>query len=727
MVCVTNPNVNRLLCERHKSLDLICGSQPHCLSSGVEGVVSSFISQHAWKVSCIITPAFSLSEPPPPEKLLELLPVFVHFCCQPRQSKPLTMTDLSELNFKSGQPELTLPDWYQYEPLPSHEHTRVLVLEPGPNNSDNNVTPLVGSLRLFDLCDKTLEPFEAISYVWGPRSRTHVILIGGRPLPITASLRNALLQTRLPDRPRTLWADAICIDQSDRTEKGHQVAAMGRIYRKSRRTLICLGVQHPEAARKTARLIGKVNAMIENIQQMLGFSGAKGSFPYPATTCSLVNDPLWESGWNFMLEQPWFKRGWVVQEASLGPDADILWASVHIGWDSVLRVNYWLKCRGRFVHRARDTKVPSDLSIHHLYNFACRHPEEALLFDRNVMQASTASTLTMLFETRSFELSDPRDRIYAFMGLDTTDGFMLGLQLEPDYNRPHLDIYREFAVQYIKKTGDLSILSYVKHNEESLAKAGRRTVSDRPATPKSMPSWIPRWDLGRSLMLPFQTKQIDRPKEFMFREGGSVLGVRGLILGSVEYSTRQELSFPPGRADLISRGLLLLWKDVTAQSFPEDGPYSGREAFAFFDLLCPRRQFSTFKEWSASRADFVHMLQSTRQQQENVGHAPGKVKTLAERIRRRGPRRFVILSRGYYGIAPPVAQNGDAFALIYGTKTLSLLRPIEDRPGHYTIVGPIYVESKMVLDPHGSNQMGKGGRRRDWEEWNLTEEDINLC
>lgn len=430
-----------------------------------------------------------------------------------------------------------------------------------------------------------------------------------------------------------------------------------------------------------------------------------------------------------MVRQPWFTRGWVVQEASLGPDADILWASVQIGWVSVLRANYWLKFRGRYAYRARDTKVPNPLSIHHLHNFAYRHPEEAILFHKDALKTDAASTLTMLFRARRFELSDPRDRIYAFMALKTTDGFMADLQLEPDYDRPYLEIYREFAVRYIEETKDLDILSFIKHNEESLAKAGRGAVTGRPATPEDVPSWIPRWELGRSLRVPDQFKLGYQPKEFYFKEGGSVLTVRGLILGSVKYSAGQKKYCPPGQADLLLRKVLLLWSDVAAQSFLEEGPYSGREAFAFFDVLCPLGLFSDLEEWSKSRAEFVHMLQSSRQQQaQGSGQASGTptITTLAERVRRRGPRRFVMLSRGYYGMAPRVTQTGDVFALIYGTETLSLLRPIEGMSGRYKIVGPIYVESKIVLDPYGSNMMGRDGRR-DWEEWKLTAEDINLC
>lgn len=224
------------------------------------------------KVGSIIIRTCSMSTTPPRSHLSFFQ--FLFNLCQPRQSKHLTRTDPAEVKSKDSQFELTVPKWYQYEPLPTHKHTRVLVLEPGPNNSDENGDALVGSLRLLDLNGAYKKPFEAISYVWGPPARSHVILLDGHPLPITASLRDALLQTRLADQSRTLWADAICIDQRNKLEKGHQVAAMGRIYKTSKRTLICLGVQYPEHARDTAGLIEYVNTIIQSTQRSLGVSGA---------------------------------------------------------------------------------------------------------------------------------------------------------------------------------------------------------------------------------------------------------------------------------------------------------------------------------------------------------------------------------------------------------------------------------------------------------------------
>jgi hypothetical protein len=46
---------------------------------------------------------------------------------------------------------------------------------------------------------------------------------------------------RFVDGPRLVWADAICIDQTNNSERGHQVNIMGEIYRTARNVVVYLG------------------------------------------------------------------------------------------------------------------------------------------------------------------------------------------------------------------------------------------------------------------------------------------------------------------------------------------------------------------------------------------------------------------------------------------------------------------------------------------------------
>ena len=85
--------------------------------------------------------------------------------------------------------------------------------------------------------------YEALSYCWGTNDKSVTVRCNGALLAITSNLRTTLTNflTLPAQKPRVLWVDAICINQSDNVEKNHQVAMMARIYGQSQRVLIHLG------------------------------------------------------------------------------------------------------------------------------------------------------------------------------------------------------------------------------------------------------------------------------------------------------------------------------------------------------------------------------------------------------------------------------------------------------------------------------------------------------
>jgi hypothetical protein len=75
------------------------------------------------------------------------------------------------------------------------------------------------------------------------------IQVNEHTLKITKSLRSALFYLRKSDEPRTLWVDAICINQNDLKERGDQVRNMGEIYSRTSRTVVWLGPGDEETDR----------------------------------------------------------------------------------------------------------------------------------------------------------------------------------------------------------------------------------------------------------------------------------------------------------------------------------------------------------------------------------------------------------------------------------------------------------------------------------------------
>lgn len=132
---------------------------------------------------------------------------------------------------------------YTYTPLESPRHIRVIDLRP----SAIYAAPLRFSFAHIEL-SQARGSYEAISYVWGKPKRTHpVYLKDGAHLKdkshilVTSNFDEVLRWLRLRESPRRLWADAICIDQSNEKEKQNQIPLMKDIFKDASSVMACLG------------------------------------------------------------------------------------------------------------------------------------------------------------------------------------------------------------------------------------------------------------------------------------------------------------------------------------------------------------------------------------------------------------------------------------------------------------------------------------------------------
>jgi hypothetical protein len=123
---------------------------------------------------------------------------------------------------------------YQYEPLPNGRWFRILRLLPGQPGD-----PIRCELDIFAFDDAPA--YEPVSYAWGNTALSEEITCGGKQLFITRSLLKALRRFRYERDVRLIWVDAICINQKNKDEQGHQVGFMQEIYTGGSCTLIWLG------------------------------------------------------------------------------------------------------------------------------------------------------------------------------------------------------------------------------------------------------------------------------------------------------------------------------------------------------------------------------------------------------------------------------------------------------------------------------------------------------
>ncbi|KAK3351880.1 LOW QUALITY PROTEIN: heterokaryon incompatibility protein-domain-containing protein [Neurospora tetraspora] len=140
------------------------------------------------------------------------------------------------------------------------------------------------------LDSKGTRPYEALSYVWGSEDKPCSIFINGYNLAVGKNLYAALLHLRDHSIKRTIWIDAICINQGDKEEKGHQVQSMAKIYAKASRVIVWLGEEEPgsDQALEEIRIAAELSRRrLDNKAEILT-----------------------------LLQGPWFRRIWVLQEVA---------------------------------------------------------------------------------------------------------------------------------------------------------------------------------------------------------------------------------------------------------------------------------------------------------------------------------------------------------------------------------------------------------------------------
>ncbi|KAK5626742.1 hypothetical protein RRF57_002457 [Xylaria bambusicola] len=127
---------------------------------------------------------------------------------------------------------------------------------------------------------------QALSYVWGSPTDLVDIDVDGATFSATRNLYLALRRLREQigrtggnDDSRTLWVDAVCIDQEDADEKRHQVQLMGDIYSQASRGLLWLGeepdepqsIVSKEQEDEVARLMKSSNNVLDGISTSLPY------------------------------------------------------------------------------------------------------------------------------------------------------------------------------------------------------------------------------------------------------------------------------------------------------------------------------------------------------------------------------------------------------------------------------------------------------------------------
>ncbi|KAI0153891.1 heterokaryon incompatibility protein-domain-containing protein [Pestalotiopsis sp. NC0098] len=201
--------------------------------------------------------------------------------------------------------------------------------------------------------------FACVSYVWGDPSETDIVLDGqaarisvGQVLPAIKTAIHHYQEIRGSD-PESLWlwADALCINQSDKSEKSYQIPLMARIFSGAEHVICCLPTS---LASLSARQFRDASDSLNEIERRLRMAELVGKdnnlIALPPSDARIINwaesfdgltAALESLGQIFISDVTYWKRIWILQEVSLASSAIIARDQERFDWWKMKLVYRW--------------------------------------------------------------------------------------------------------------------------------------------------------------------------------------------------------------------------------------------------------------------------------------------------------------------------------------------------------------------------------------------------
>ncbi|KAF6818016.1 hypothetical protein CSOJ01_02153 [Colletotrichum sojae] len=628
-----------------------------------------------------------------------------------------------------GGPQ-TSPSLYSNLALGSSD-IRLLTIKSSQNDAAGAI---VCTLEVASLGDET-HPYNALSYTWEspsveePDRPAALITCNGVSIPITGNLHAALLRIRSNAElsGAKFWVDAICINQDDDRERSSQVALMSKIYTSAMLVVVWLGEEDGFTG-SALELMDQFAAEVDRYEDKLmphhvrnlRESAARQNHPASTTSAPALGDPATWTAVRKLFRRNYFSRAWIIQEVILAREILVLCGSHVTLWAVVQAVSYFLTTTSLatyFTTASLREPVPGP-SYHHIPARL-----EAIKNWMRRQRGGYANVLThALVRGRHFRATDPRDKVYALLGLLGAAGGEEEAsgkeRLRPVYGaRSVKAVYVAAAVQILEDSEDLMLLYSVEGEGFQYS---------------ALPSWVPDWRCAETVGLGITGyHRFDaapgRARSLVIRESERVLELKGLKCGEIELSgeTKQEIAagkpFPRSMAilqDSIARakergggeedGIDAAWRSLITNTngnqhqCPADSSYAGAFAHWISEKLSalPTPENDTY-----GHADMAALFRRLKTDAPAAPEAEDFDTTFSYAMR----LRLFSTREGLIGVGSECLEAGDEVWLVPGSRVPLIFRNVGS--GLHRLVGGAYVHGLM----HGEAFRGFNDDDLDWK------------
>ncbi|KAF5655218.1 heterokaryon incompatibility (het-6OR allele) [Fusarium heterosporum] len=531
----------------------------------------------------------------------------------------------------------------RYLPLDlERDQIRTLHLLPGNQHDSVRCT-----LRTAFLDDNP--KYEALSYTWGDPQDYRYIKVDGMRKEITVNLYNALYRLRDSKQERCLWVDAVCIDQNDDAEKSQQVNLMTKIYSQTERAILWLGdfsehlditTNHFPREKATDAFNFLTSVVMPNHEN--------GSLGTDEDHELIQRGP---PAFLSLLQLPWWHRAWTVQEAVLPSDAIVVCGNLEMPFSLF-------------------PKLYSDLAIHY-YNNCCEWGKtlsvfweqmHALLNACDDYHDDSINIHKLLNTFRSRHASNPRDKVYAYLGLCPG--------ISTDYKMPHEEVFKQLVRTLIKDTGTLDALL-------------RTTEDVRSAT---LPTWAPDWcaefdlamyqhDLSRFYLYNYYIAAGETKAETRIPSRDCELDLQGVILDRISKIGCLIES------DKSAKEAVDKWDEDHSGEYPTGGTY--REA-AWGTVLGAVMYMEDVSFRRLNEDDDPEQVAAYQLARDPGGSSLGSFHQLP-----------FSTEKGMLGFGGRNLKVGDTICVLAGGRMPFVLRQVSAPGSNYMYIGPAYVHGIM--------------------------------
>lgn len=256
----------------------------------------------------------------------------------------------------------------------------------------------------------------AISYAWGDKVDTKSLFLEGVELQVSASLHGALRAIRKQDKGVLIWADQLCINQGDKSERKQQVQLMGTIYSHAKFVAVWLGAD-TENSQYATDLLERVKQNKVSSRRITDIERRDSA----ALKC--------------LLEREYWHRLWVVQEVFLARKIWVYCGSSKLPW--------------------RTYEVASNAFWEHESNPYLRQGPSSFPTIGSLAGEGAFCLLKVLRACRKKISKDPLDKIFGILGMLQ---FETRRELPVKYDQAVKTLYIRVADLIITSTRSLDII-----------------------------------------------------------------------------------------------------------------------------------------------------------------------------------------------------------------------------------------------------------------------------